>query len=116
VVDGSENGGQLAGAELPEHLLLLLHVLPILVQRVLLRHLRLVLKLVAYVASACLKRRQSFFVSGLDGLGIDILMVYSKLRLSRSFHVLHLCLFGNHHFSRVLLLGPRIPFAFTAEA
>jgi len=41
------------------------------------------MKLVTYVVRARLERRQSFFVMiGLDGLGIDVLVVHPKLGVS----------------------------------
>ena len=64
-VDGAEDGGELVGAELAQHLLLLLHVLAVLVERVELLLLRVELQ--GDVARAGLQRRQGLFVRRLNG-------------------------------------------------
>ena len=66
IVDGVQHLREFVGAELPQHLLLLLHVLPILAQGVLLLQLLLVEHLLRDVASACLQGGQGLLVSHLD--------------------------------------------------
>ena len=83
-VDGAEDGGELVGAELAQHLLLLLHVLAVLVERVQL--LLLGVQLQSDVARARLQGRQGFFVRRLDRRRWVLLVTELALKAAAATH------------------------------
>ena len=88
VIDRVEHLRELVGAELPEHLLLLLHVLAILAQRVLLLELLLSEQLLRDVPCAGLERGQGLLVRDLDPLACGalhcVLVLEAELRVRPS--------------------------------
>ena len=67
IINGVKHLRQLVRAQLPQHLLLLLHVLSVLAQRVLLLQLLLSQQLLCDVARARLQSAQGFLMHHLDG-------------------------------------------------